>query len=53
MDTHRDSEYLALNAKSDSDVSPLDGQEVQDIVGHISRTPRALVERYKAALEMK
>jgi tripartite-type tricarboxylate transporter receptor subunit TctC len=53
MDTHRDSEYLALNAKSDSDVSPLDGQEVQDIVAHISRTPRALVERYKTALEIK
>jgi tripartite-type tricarboxylate transporter receptor subunit TctC len=53
MDAHRDPEYLAHNAKSNSDVSPLDGKEVQDIVTKISHTPRALVERYKAALEIK
>jgi tripartite-type tricarboxylate transporter receptor subunit TctC len=53
MDAHQDPEYLALNAKTESDISPLDGQEVQDIVARISRTPRALVDRYKAALEAK
>jgi tripartite-type tricarboxylate transporter receptor subunit TctC len=53
MDAHRDPDYLALNEKARSDISPLDGTEVQEIVSRITRTPAALVERYKKALEIK
>lgn len=51
MDAHGDPEFLAINAKTQSDVSPLDGEEVQRIVGQITRTPEHLIARYKAALQ--
>ena len=51
MDTHADPDFLAENAKMKSDISPLNGDEVQEIVKQISRTPAALIERYKAAMD--
>jgi tripartite-type tricarboxylate transporter receptor subunit TctC len=53
MDAHRDPQYLAMNEKAKADISPLDGREVQDIVAQIARTPPTLIQRYKAALEIK
>jgi tripartite-type tricarboxylate transporter receptor subunit TctC len=53
MATQADPDYLADNAKMKSDISPLSGEEVQALVERIGRTPAALVERYKAAVEMK
>jgi tripartite-type tricarboxylate transporter receptor subunit TctC len=53
MDAHRDAEYLAINAKTNSDISPLDGEEVQRIVTQLTRTSPALVARYKTALSEK
>ncbi len=53
MDTHADPDYLAENAKMKADISPLSGDEVQEIVKQISHTPPALIERYRAAMEAK
>jgi tripartite-type tricarboxylate transporter receptor subunit TctC len=53
MDTQADPDYLADNEKLKSDVSPLSGEEIQQLVERIGKTPPALVERYKAAVEAK
>lgn len=53
MAAHRDAEFLAINEKAKSDISPLDGDEVQGIVRQITQTPPELIARYKAALEAK
>jgi tripartite-type tricarboxylate transporter receptor subunit TctC len=53
METQSDPDYLADNEKLKSDVSPLSGEEIQQLVERIGKTPPALVERYKAAVEAK
>jgi hypothetical protein len=53
METQTDPDYLADNEKLKSDVSPLSGEEIQKLVERIGKTPPALVERYKAAIEAK
>jgi tripartite-type tricarboxylate transporter receptor subunit TctC len=53
MATQADPDYLADNEKMKSDVSPLSGEDVQQLVERIGQTSPALVARYKAAVEMK
>jgi tripartite-type tricarboxylate transporter receptor subunit TctC len=53
MDAHQDAEYLAVNKKANSEISPLDGAEVQRIVAKLMQTPPDVIERYKAALRVK
>jgi len=49
--TMKDEGFLAEAAKLQLDVSPMTGEEVQDLVAQLARTPPAIVARVRAALE--
>jgi tripartite-type tricarboxylate transporter receptor subunit TctC len=53
MDANRDPDYLADAKKMQIDASPLSGDEVQQIIGRIAKTPPAVVKRYNAILTSK
>ena len=48
--TMRDPQYLADAEKSRIDVSPLPGATVQELIGKLHATPRAIVEQARAAI---
>jgi tripartite-type tricarboxylate transporter receptor subunit TctC len=50
MDLHRDPDYLVEARKLDLDVSPLDGQSVQDLIKRMAATPREVIERFKVIM---
>ncbi len=49
--TMKDPQFIAEAAKLQLDVSPMTGEEVQELVGHLVATPPAIVARVRHALE--
>lgn len=47
MKTHRDREFLAESEKLKLDVSPIDGEAVQDLIRRMASTPPGVIERFK------
>jgi tripartite-type tricarboxylate transporter receptor subunit TctC len=50
MHTHQDPDYLREAKGMQLDVSPMAGDELQELMIRIARTPPALITRYKAAV---
>lgn len=53
MATQADPQYLEEAKKLEFDISPLDGDVVQSILQKIARSPSALLDRYKNALQAR
>jgi len=53
MDTQKDPEYLREAKQLQLDISPRSGDEIQNVVARIMRTPTAVVTRYKDILNSK
>ncbi len=53
MDTQKDPEYLREAKQLQLDISPRSGDEIQNVVQRIMRTPAAVVTRYKDILNSK
>ena len=53
MDTHNDPEYVREAKQLQLDVSPRSGDEIQDVIARIAKTPPALIARYKDILNSK
>jgi len=53
MDAHKDADYLREANQMKIDISPLSGDEIQQIVVRIARTPPAVIARYNAILHSK
>lgn len=51
--TMTDPGFIADAAKLQLDLSPMTGEEVQDLVGQLAQTPPAIVARVKSALEQQ
>lgn len=51
METMRDGQFLAEARKARLDINPLDGEDLQQIVGEIFRLEPALVEKLKGILK--
>ena len=49
--TMKDAGFLADAAKLQLDVSPMTGEELQELVGQLARTPPEIVGRVRAALD--
>ena len=47
MKTHKDTEFLADSQKLNLDVSPIDGEAVQDLIKRMASTPPSVIERFK------
>ena len=47
MKAHKDAEFLAESEKLKLDVSPIDGEAVQDLIKRMASTPPAVIERFK------
>ena len=50
MQAHQDPDYLREAKEMQLDVSPMAGDELQELMIRIARTPPALITRYKAAV---
>jgi tripartite-type tricarboxylate transporter receptor subunit TctC len=48
MDTMKDPDFLAEAKKQKLDIDPISGTEMQEIISHVYKTPRAVVERANA-----
>ena len=51
MDTHEDKDYLADAKKQKMDVSPIDGDDIRDMLTRMKNISPALVARYKEIAE--
>ena len=49
--TMKDPQFLAETAKLQLEVSPMTGEQVQELVGHLVATPQPIVARVRHALE--
>jgi tripartite-type tricarboxylate transporter receptor subunit TctC len=52
-ETVRDPAFLADAERANLDISPLSGEQVEEILATVERIPRATVARYKAIVEAK
>jgi hypothetical protein len=47
----KDPAFVAEAAKLQLDVTPMTGEEVQNLVGELARTPAEITKRVRAALD--
>jgi tripartite-type tricarboxylate transporter receptor subunit TctC len=53
MATQQDPDYLRDAKDMQLDISPLDSEDIQKIIGRVARTPSAVIARYNAVLRSK